>query len=206
MKSLLLPWVPVYMRPCVHPPRVESPFPPVLSSFWDLLAFKAKCSRGSSSRCYTPRMGVLTWDFELSLPRESFWDIIVLQFMGAPLPQWGVWELIILPVHHSYYLCDMGHRISFFFFCKFLYSLLLWFWCSPGKRWAQGLLLHYLVFLILLCVVLSFYYRQRVPHHILTWSQPCGLMWLTECGLKVSVSQFLGLKRHHVISLAPFCF
>ena len=77
---------PVYMRPCVHPPRVESLFPPVLSSFWDLLAFKAKCSRGSSSWCYTPRMRRLARGSELSLPRENFWDIIILQFVGCPPP------------------------------------------------------------------------------------------------------------------------
>ena len=28
----------------------------------------------------------LTWDSELSLPRENFWDIIILQFVGSPLP------------------------------------------------------------------------------------------------------------------------
>ena len=46
MKSLLLPWVPVYVRPCVHPPRVESLFPPVLRSSCTQapLNFKAECS------------------------------------------------------------------------------------------------------------------------------------------------------------------
>ena len=46
-----LPWVPVQVKSCVHPPRMESLFPPVLwsSCTQALLAFKAKCSGGSFS-------------------------------------------------------------------------------------------------------------------------------------------------------------
>lgn len=73
----------------------------------------------------TPRMRKLTWGSELWLSRENFWDIIILQFVSSPPPLVGVWELIILPVCHSYYLCDiffvLGHRISYF--CRFLPSL-----------------------------------------------------------------------------------
>ena len=41
----------VHVRSCVHPPRVESLFPPTLWSFCTqaLLGFKAKCFEGSSS-------------------------------------------------------------------------------------------------------------------------------------------------------------
>ena len=50
-KSLVLLWVPVHTRPCVHPPRVESLFPPVLWSWTNqaLLGFKIKYSGASSS-------------------------------------------------------------------------------------------------------------------------------------------------------------
>ena len=43
-------WVPVYVKSCVHPPRVQFLFLPVLwsSCTQALLAFKAKCSGGSS--------------------------------------------------------------------------------------------------------------------------------------------------------------
>ena len=46
MKSVLLPLVPVRMRPCVGPPKMESLFYLVLWSFCSqaLLVFKAKCS------------------------------------------------------------------------------------------------------------------------------------------------------------------
>lgn len=54
---------PVHMKLCVHPPRVESLFPPVL---WNPctqipLAFNTKCSKGFFSQCQTPRLGNLTW-------------------------------------------------------------------------------------------------------------------------------------------------
>ena len=66
---LAFPWDSVHVKPCVHPPRVEFLFPPVLwsSCALVLLAFSAKCSRGSSSQCQTPRLGNLMWELELSL-------------------------------------------------------------------------------------------------------------------------------------------
>ena len=56
------PWVLVLRRPCVHPSRVKSLFPPVRWSSCTQapLAFKVKCSRDSSSWCQTPRLGSLT--------------------------------------------------------------------------------------------------------------------------------------------------
>ena len=46
-------WVPVHMRPCVRPLGMESLYPSTLlgSHTQAPLAFKAKCSGGSSSRC-----------------------------------------------------------------------------------------------------------------------------------------------------------
>ena len=63
IESLLFPWDPVYTGPCVHPPRVESLFPPVLWSSCSqaLLAFKAKCFGVLFSQCQTPRLGSLAW-------------------------------------------------------------------------------------------------------------------------------------------------
>ena len=93
MKSLLLPWVSVHTRPCVHPPSVESLFVPVLWSFCiqALLASKANCSQGSSSWCQTPRLGSLAWGSELSVLLENFCDTIILWFVGHP-PGWdGIW-------------------------------------------------------------------------------------------------------------------
>ena len=87
-----LVWVPVYMKPCVRPPRVESLFLPFL---WipctqAPLASKAKCSEGSSSQCQTPRLGSLIWGSELSLLWENLCDVIIFQFVGHPLGGYGI--------------------------------------------------------------------------------------------------------------------
>ena len=50
--SHCIPWFPLHIKPCVHPPVVEPLFLPVLWTFctWALLAFKTKCSCASSSQ------------------------------------------------------------------------------------------------------------------------------------------------------------
>ena len=106
------------MRPCVHPPRVEFLFSPVLwsSCHQAPLAFKAKCSGGSSSLCQIPRLGSQTWGSELSLLWENLCDTIIFQFVGHPPSRYGIW------LYHKYALllscCGFffvfGHRISFF--------------------------------------------------------------------------------------------
>ena len=81
------------MRPCVHPPRVESLFLPVLWSSYDqtLLAFKARCSGGSFSWCQTPKLGSLMWGSDLSLLWENLCDIIIFQFVGRPPDRYVRW-------------------------------------------------------------------------------------------------------------------
>ena len=101
IKSLLLPWVLVCMRSCVHPPRMESLFFPV---FWSsccqvLLAFKTKCSGGLSSWCQTPRLGSLTWGSELSVLWENLWYSCSL-VCGSSTQ--GVLDLIVSWVCPSY--------------------------------------------------------------------------------------------------------
>ena len=99
-----LPWVPVHVKPCVCPPRVESLFPPVLCSSCAAqapLAFKAKCSRGSSSWCQTPRLGSLTLGSELSLLGEP---LRYNYFSVCGSPTWWVWDLIISQKPSSYCL------------------------------------------------------------------------------------------------------
>ena len=83
---------PSYTRTGVHPPRVESLFPPVLwsSCIQALLAFKTNCSGGSSSQCQTSRLGSLMWDSELSLLWENFCNITILQFMGHAPEGYGI--------------------------------------------------------------------------------------------------------------------
>ena len=78
---------------CVCPPRVESLFPPVLSKSCNqiMLAFKVWFSRNSSSRCWTPRLGSLTWGSEPSLQWVDFCGISILQFVSHPPSSYGIW-------------------------------------------------------------------------------------------------------------------
>ena len=139
MMSLILPWVLVSTRPCVHSPRVEFLFPPVLwrSCTQPLLVFKARCSRGPSPQCQTPRVGSLIWGSELSLLWENFCDTIVIQFMGCPPG-----ELIILQVCPSFCLIGFllyvfGCRISilgrFQSFLQMVVQQLLVIWCAHQR-------------------------------------------------------------------------
>ena len=78
---------------CVCAPIVESLFPPALSKSCSQipLAFKAWFSRNSSSCCWTPRLGSLTWGSELSLQWVGFCGISVLQFVSHPPSSYGIW-------------------------------------------------------------------------------------------------------------------
>ena len=78
---------------CVCPPRVESPFPSVLSKSCNqiLLAFKVLFSRNSSSLCRTPRLGSLTWGSEPSLQWVDFCGVTVLRFVSHPPSSYGMW-------------------------------------------------------------------------------------------------------------------
>ena len=78
---------------CECPPRVEFLFPPVLLKSCNQipLAFKVWFSRNSSSCCWTPRLGSLTWDSEPSLQWVGFCDISVLQFVSYPPSSYGIW-------------------------------------------------------------------------------------------------------------------
>ena len=76
----------------VCPPRVEFLFSPVLwKSYSQIpLALKARLSGDSSSRCWTRRLGSLTWGSELSLQWENFCGIIVFQFVGCLPSGYGI--------------------------------------------------------------------------------------------------------------------
>ena len=77
---------------CVCSPRVESLFPPDLSTYYNqiLLAVKVSFSGNSSSRCQTPRLGSLTWGSEPSLQWVDFSCIIVLHFVSHPPSSYGI--------------------------------------------------------------------------------------------------------------------
>ena len=104
------PWVPMCTLICVCPLRVESLFPPVLSKSCNQipLDFKVWFSRNSSSCCWTPRLGSLTWGSEPSLQRVAFCGISVLQCVSHPPTSYGIWfycDCVPLTVSLWFLLC-----------------------------------------------------------------------------------------------------
>lgn len=87
-----LPWDPVHTKACVPHSRVGSLSPPGPWSSCSQapLAPNAKCSRGSSSRCQTPRCGKVVWGSDLSLLWVSIIDVVTLQSVGLPPGGCGV--------------------------------------------------------------------------------------------------------------------
>lgn len=94
-------WDPVHVKPCMHPPRVESLFLPVLwhSCTEVLLAFKAKCAKGCSFQCQM--LGHLPGRY------------VIANIVKAPLLPFCCGIFFVL-----------GCRI-FFFFCSFQSILLI---------------------------------------------------------------------------------
>ena len=87
--------------------RVSVSPSPVNSWSQTLLAFKARCSEGSS-KCQTPGLGSLMWGSELLHLLESICDIIIFHFEYCV---WQVWDLI-LP-HSSPSCClDVASSLS----------------------------------------------------------------------------------------------
>ena len=87
------PWVLMHTLLCVCPPRVESLFPPVLSKSCNQipLALKVWFSGKSSSNCWAPRLGSLTWGSEPSFQWVDCCGIIVLQFVSHPPSGYRIW-------------------------------------------------------------------------------------------------------------------
>ena len=111
--TALFPWVLVWTRLCVCPPRVESLFPPVLwkSCNQILLDFKVGFSGDSYSHCWTPRLGSLTWVSEPSVQWENFCGIIILHLVVTHPESMGFDFIVILPLLPSH--CGF----PFFFGC-----------------------------------------------------------------------------------------
>ena len=131
MKSLLFPLAPSAHKTLHAPFKNRGTFPPAPWSSCNqaLLAFKAKCSGGSSSWYQTPRLESLMWGSEVSLLWENFWDIIIFQFVGLPPRGYGTWlycKCTPPPPSHCGFFFVFGSRISFLvgssLFCQWLLS------------------------------------------------------------------------------------
>ena len=87
-----LPWVLVYTRFCLYPPRVESLFSPDLWKSCNQipLAFKVRFPGDFLSLCQIPRLGSLMWGSESCQQRENFSGITVLQTVGHPPSGYGI--------------------------------------------------------------------------------------------------------------------
>ena len=100
---------------CLCPPKVKSLFPPVpwKSCHQTLLAFKARFPGDSQSLCQIPRLGSLTWCLKLS-QWENFFGVIVLQPVGHPLSDYGIWFYRdCAPPAISLHLLVFEHGVSF---------------------------------------------------------------------------------------------
>ena len=89
---------------CAFKSEVSVSLSPVRSCNEAPLAFKAKCSGSSPSRCWTPGLGSLTWGSELSLLWENFCNVITLQCVCRPPGGQGMGfdyfaSLLLLPSH-----------------------------------------------------------------------------------------------------------
>ena len=82
----------VHTTLCV-PSKSGVSVPPVLSKSCNEipLDFKVWFSKNSSSCCWTPRLGSLTWGSEPSLHWVDFCDMSVFQFVSHPPSSCGIW-------------------------------------------------------------------------------------------------------------------
>ena len=103
-------------------------FPPVLSKSCNqiLLAFEVLFSRNSSSRCWTPRLGSLTWGSEPSLQWGDFCRISVFQFVSHPPSSYGI-----------YFYCDCTpSTVSLWLLlCLWMWGSLFWWVPVSSCRW-----------------------------------------------------------------------
>ena len=111
------PWVLMCTLLCVCPPRMDSLFPTVLSKSCNqiLLAFKVWFSGNSSTHCWTPRLGSLTWGSEPLLQWVHFCSIIVLQFVKTHPVVMGFDFIVIVPLLPSHWSFSFvfGNGVSF---------------------------------------------------------------------------------------------
>ena len=111
------PWVLMYTLLSVCPPRVESLFLPVLLKSCNQipLTFKVWFSGNSSSHCWTPTLGSLTWGSEPSLQWVDYCGIIVLKFVSHHPAVMGFDFIVIVPLlpSHCGFSFVFGCGVSF---------------------------------------------------------------------------------------------
>ena len=102
-------------------------FPPVpwKSCHQTLLAFKVRFPGDSQSLCQIPRLGSLTWGLEPS-QWENFSGVIVLQPVGHPLGDYGIWFVCdCAPPTISLHLLVFGLGYLFFVDSSTLLSMVV---------------------------------------------------------------------------------
>ena len=106
------------VRFCLCPPRLESLFPPVLWKSCNQipLAFKVRFPGDSQALCWIPRLRSLIWSSDSSQQWGNFFGIIVLQFVGHPPSEYGIWFYCdCVPLNVSLWLpCLWAWGIFFF--------------------------------------------------------------------------------------------
>ena len=121
---------------CAFKSEVSVSLSPVRSCNEAPLAFKAKCSGSSPSRCWTPGLGSLTWGSELSLLWENFCNVITLQCVCRPPGGQGMGfdyfaSLLLLPSHcGSFFMLEKVfsgrfQSFSLMVFCRCYFDVLV---------------------------------------------------------------------------------
>ena len=158
------------MTNCVCPPRVESLFTPVL---WHLsaqapLAFRAKCSVGSFSKCQTLRLGNLTWCSVLSLlwgeplrfsylpvcglPTQQVWDCF---YHESTPPSVSMWLLLCVWVEGIFF---GSFQSIFLMVVKQIFVIFMFSW----EEMSPSLVLHHLI--CIFCIYLIKEKLGRIPY------------------------------------------
>ena len=91
-----LSWVPVHMKPCVSPPRVES-VSPISTELLHLRAPALLHSKPNALGAPPPNARPLGWEPDVGLKTHScgkiylFSNMIIFQFVGCPPDGYGIW-------------------------------------------------------------------------------------------------------------------
>ena len=121
-------WVLVSVNFCLCPPRLEFLLPLILWKSYNQipLALKDILSGDSQSLCQISRLGSLMWGSETSQQCENFFGITVLQSVGHPPGEYGIWfDCVYTPTGHLLWLLCFWWGVSFLVGSSILLSMVV---------------------------------------------------------------------------------
>ena len=108
-------WVPVYVKPCVHPPRMASLFPqiyggPALKPHWP---FKSKMFWGFILLMPDPQAEKPSVGFRAHSCGRTCCDIIIVQFMCCPPGRYRIYVMKVSPPSTSLWLFSLSLNVKY---------------------------------------------------------------------------------------------